>query len=83
MGQLVIIAGFVSGYIGEGAKTVIPSEALIKIDFRLIPDMDPKKQVLRLKKHLKSNGFDDIRIQVFHGEAAARTDSLHPFCISS
>ena len=73
------IAGFVSGYIGEGAKTVIPSEALIKIDFRLIPDMDPKKQVLRLKKHLKSNGFNDIRVKVFHGEAAARTNSLHPF----
>ena len=78
-GSTCNIAGFVSGYIGEGAKTVIPSEALIKIDFRLIPDMDPKKQVLRLKKHLKSNGFNDIRIKVFHGEAAARTDSSHPF----
>ena len=78
-GSTCNIAGFVSGYVGEGAKTVIPSEALVKIDFRLIPEMDPKKQVLRLKKHLKLNGFDDIRIKVFHGEAAARTDSSHPF----
>ena len=73
------IAGIVSGYTGEGAKTVIPSEATVKIDFRLVPAMDPKKQVLRLKRHLKSYGFDDIKVRVFHGEAAARIDSSHPF----
>ncbi len=73
------IAGFVSGYAGDGAKTVLPGSALVKIDFRLIPKMDPKKQVLRLKKHLKLNGFSDIHIKVFHGEAAARTNSSHPF----
>jgi len=41
--------------------------------------MDPKKQVMRLKKHLKSKGFSDIGIKVFHGEAAARTNSSDPF----
>ena len=41
--------------------------------------MDPKKQVIRLKKHLKSYGFRDVKIKIFHGEAAARTDSSHPF----
>ncbi|MDH5463163.1 MAG: M20/M25/M40 family metallo-hydrolase [Nitrosopumilus sp.] len=73
------IAGFVSGYTGDGAKTVLPSEALVKIDFRLVPKMDPKKQVSRLKNHLKTKGFSDVNIKVFHGEAAARTDSYHPF----
>jgi acetylornithine deacetylase/succinyl-diaminopimelate desuccinylase-like protein len=73
------IAGFVSGYVGDGAKTVLPGEALVKIDFRLIPKMVPSKQVSRLKSHLKSKGFSDIKIKVFHGEAAARTDSSHPF----
>ena len=73
------IAGFVSGYTGDGAKTVLPGDALVKIDFRLIPKMDPKKQVLRLKKHLKSKGFSDVAIKVYHGEAAARTDSSNPF----
>ena len=73
------IAGFVSGYTGDGAKTVLPGTALVKIDFRLIPKMDPKKQILRLKKYLKSKGFSDVGIKVFHGEAAARTDSSHPF----
>ena len=73
------IAGFVSGYIGDGAKTVLPGSALVKIDFRLVPKMDPKQQVMRLKNHLKSKGFPDVKIKVFHGEAAARTDSSNPF----
>ena len=73
------IAGFVSGYTENGAKTVLPSRALVKIDFRLVPKMDPKKQITRLKHHLKSKGFNDIKIKVFHGEAAARTNSSEPF----
>ena len=73
------IAGFVSGYVGKGAKTVLPGEALVKIDFRLVPEMDPNQQVIRLKKHLKSKGFSDIKIKVFHGEAAARTNPSEPF----
>ena len=73
------IAGFISGYAGEGAKTVLPGNALVKIDFRLIPKMNPKKQVMLLKKHLKSKGFSDVKIKIFHGEAAARTDSSEPF----
>ena len=73
------IAGLLSGYTGNGAKTVLPGEALVKIDFRLVPKMDPKKQTLRLKKHLKSKGFEDVSIKVFHGEAAARTNPSEPF----
>ncbi len=72
-------AGFVSGYTGDGAKTVLPGTALVKIDFRLVPKMDPKKQVLRLKKHLKSKGFGDISVKIYHGEAAARTNPMDPF----
>ncbi len=73
------IAGFVSGYTGDGAKTILPGSALVKIDFRLIPNMDPKKQVIRLKNHLKSKGFSEVKIKIYHGEAAARTNSSNPF----
>jgi acetylornithine deacetylase/succinyl-diaminopimelate desuccinylase-like protein len=73
------IAGFSSGYEGPGAKTVLPSKALVKIDFRLIPKMDPQKQLSRLKKHLVENGFGDIQVKMIHGEAAARTRISDPF----
>ena len=35
------IAGLFSGYIDEGSKTVLPSIAKAKLDFRLVPNMDP------------------------------------------
>ena len=73
------IAGFVSGYTGKGAKTVLPGHALVKIDFRLVPKMVPKKQIARLKKHLKSKGFGDIKLTIYHGEAAAKTKPSDPF----
>jgi acetylornithine deacetylase/succinyl-diaminopimelate desuccinylase-like protein len=73
------IAGFVSGYTGPGAKTVLPAEATVKIDFRLVPDMMPEKQLARLRKYLKEKGFGDIEVRLIHGEAAARTPISDPF----
>lgn len=73
------IAGFVSGYVLQGAKTVLPSSALVKIDFRLVPKMDPKKQFSRLRNHLKLKGFSDIKVKMYHGEAASRTHPDDPF----
>ena len=73
------IAGMISGYTLQGAKTVLPSYASVKIDFRLVPKMNPKKQIARLKDHLKKNGFSDVSVKIFHGEAASRTDPSSPF----
>jgi len=75
------IAGMISGYTGEGAKTIIPSTANVKIDFRLVPEMDPLVQFERLKKYLAGNGFDErsISVRFLHGEAASRTDVNDPF----
>ncbi|MGI0037068.1 MAG: M20/M25/M40 family metallo-hydrolase [Nitrososphaera sp.] len=73
------IAGLNSGYIGEGAKTVLPARAMVKLDFRLVPDMVPQTQLQRLKDHLQEHGFGDIRVNFIHGEAAARTLIGDPF----
>ncbi len=73
------ISGLISGYIGEGAKTILPSKASVKIDFRLVPYMDPKLQFERLKKHMEKNGFRDILITNIHGEASGRTEINNPY----
>jgi acetylornithine deacetylase/succinyl-diaminopimelate desuccinylase-like protein len=73
------IAGLISGYAGEGAKTIIPSKAIVKLDFRLVPNMDPVIQFQRLKKHLEKNGFNDIQITWINGEASGRTEIDNPY----
>jgi acetylornithine deacetylase/succinyl-diaminopimelate desuccinylase-like protein len=80
-GATANIAGMAAGYVGEGAKTIIPSIAKFKLDFRLVPEMVPTKQFERLQEHLRKNGFDDDELQVkmIHGEAAARTSIDDPF----
>lgn len=37
------VNGLVSGFTGEGAKTVLPAVAMAKISMRLVPDQDPDK----------------------------------------
>lgn len=68
------ICGLISGYTGPGSKTVLPSEARVKIDFRLVPDQDPEEIEKLLRNHLDSHGFKDIEIVSEKGSRAARTD---------
>lgn len=51
------IAGLYAGYTGEGSKTVIPSYAFSKIDFRLVPDQDPD-EVLKSLLSVVPQGFE-------------------------
>ena len=66
------ISGLFSGYIGEGSKTVLPSTAIAKLDFRLVPNMIPQKQFELLREHLDKNGFSDIQLVFLSGEPACR-----------
>ncbi|HXN00041.1 MAG TPA: dipeptidase [Candidatus Dormibacteraeota bacterium] len=45
--------GIWGGYIGEGAKTVIPSQAFAKFSTRLVPDQDPHKIAALVEKHIR------------------------------
>jgi len=57
------ICGFKTGYIGEGSKTVLPGTAMLKIDFRIVNDQNPRKLLQLLKEHLRSHGFHDIQVK--------------------
>jgi acetylornithine deacetylase/succinyl-diaminopimelate desuccinylase-like protein len=74
------ICGIWSGYTGEGSKTVLPCVARAKIDFRLVPDMDPGDILSKLRRHLDKHGFRDIAITALDtGERAWRTPLDDPF----
>lgn len=67
------ICGIESGYTGEGSKTVLPSKAKVKIDFRLVASQDPSEILKSLRKHLDDHGFNDIEIVSLKGQRAAKT----------
>ena len=46
------IAGFSSGYAGEGSKTVLPSHAVVKMDMRLVPDQRPDDIYAKVAAHV-------------------------------
>lgn len=73
------INGMGSGYQGPGSKTVLPAEAMAKLDFRLVPNQDPAGIVAKLRRHLDAQGFDDVVIRASDGEFPARSDAAHPF----
>ena len=67
------ICGFKSGYIEEGSKTVLPSTATVKLDFRLVPNLTPELVGQLLRQHLDRRGFEDIEIALGVGERSARS----------
>jgi acetylornithine deacetylase/succinyl-diaminopimelate desuccinylase-like protein len=77
------IAGIWAGYTGPGSKTILPKEIHCKIDFRLVPNQDPKDLWEKLRKHLDSSGFGDALLDLEAPEPAARTSSTDPFARAS
>ena len=73
------IAGIWSGYMGPGSKTVLPKEIHVKLDFRLVPEQNPKDLLNKLRKFLDDNGFRDVEMRLESMEPAARTSYKHPF----
>src|SRR5205807_4408266 len=66
------ICGLTSGYAGPGSKTVLPAVASAKLDFRLVPDLDPDLVARLLRAHLDKRGFRDVEVTPMHGERPSR-----------
>lgn len=58
------VCGIWGGYTGEGAKTVIPSEAHAKISLRLVPNQLSREITPLVKKHLESIAPKDVHVEV-------------------
>lgn len=63
------VCGIWSGYMGEGAKTILPSKAYAKISARLVPNQDHNKIAELFKTWFESIATDSVKVEVtsLHG----------------
>lgn len=59
------VNGLYAGFIGEGAKTIIPAYAKAKISCRLVPNQDPMEIFNLAKDYILSIAPDTVRTKVF------------------
>jgi hypothetical protein len=63
------VNGLLSGFTGEGAKTVLPAVAMAKVSMRLVPDQDPNKIAGLFEAYVKkvTPKTVDLTITRMHG----------------
>ncbi len=61
------VNGIGSGYQGEGSKTVLPAEAMVKLSFRLVPDQSPQDIMAKVRRHLEHHCPPGVTIEITHG----------------
>ena len=78
------VNGLLSGFTGEGSKTVIPSYSMAKISMRLVPDQDPEVVHQQLIKYLEAHAPSSVRWEVTQlaGGHASITDRNMPAVVA-
>jgi acetylornithine deacetylase/succinyl-diaminopimelate desuccinylase-like protein len=63
------VNGLLSGYTGEGAKTVLPGRAMAKISMRLVPGQDYQDIERKFAEHVQSLAPEGVeaRVEALHG----------------
>lgn len=80
------VNGIWSGYIGEGAKTVLPSKAYAKISMRLVPHQSSHKISDLFEKHFNAIAPDCVKVKVTRhhgGEPVVTPIDSAPFIAAS
>jgi acetylornithine deacetylase/succinyl-diaminopimelate desuccinylase-like protein len=60
------VNGLLSGYTGEGAKTVLPAKAMAKVSCRLVPDQDPAEIERLFAAHVQRVAPAGVTVTVTH-----------------
>jgi acetylornithine deacetylase/succinyl-diaminopimelate desuccinylase-like protein len=63
------VNGIGGGYQGEGTKTVLPSKAMAKFTFRLVPDQDPRKILELVQAYFHENAPPSVRLDIVPGHS--------------
>lgn len=74
------VNGLLSGYTGEGAKTVLPATAMAKVSCRLVPDQDPARIEDLMRAHVRKVAPPGVTATVtpLHGGKPWRADLEGP-----
>ena len=74
------VNGLLSGYTGEGAKTVLPAVSMAKVSFRLVPDQDPQTIARLVQAHVERVAPAGVTVTVvsLHGGRPWRADLQGP-----
>ena len=67
------VNGLLSGFTGEGAKTVLPAVAMAKVSMRLVPEPDPDKIAELFEAYVQGDHAEDRRAE---GHADARRQAV-------
>lgn len=60
------VNGLLSGYTGEGAKTVLPARAMAKVSCRLVPEQDPTEIERLMAAHVERAAPRGVTVTVTH-----------------
>ena len=74
------IHGIIGGFVGEGAKTVIPAQATAKVSLRLVPGQEFAKVGRQLERAVAALAprWADVKVTLLHGGDPIRIDVDHP-----
>lgn len=78
------VNGLLSGFTGEGSKTVLPAKAMAKISMRLVPDQHPDRVREQLIQYMQENAPPTVKweIEDMAGAPASITDRNMPAVIA-
>ena len=75
------VNGVLSGFTGEGSKTVIPATAMAKVSMRLVPNQDPDKIAALFEAYVKKATPKTVELKVtrMHGGKPWMTELDNPY----
>ncbi|MFZ0638676.1 MAG: dipeptidase [Candidatus Acidiferrales bacterium] len=72
------VNGFYGGYQGPGSKTVLPSEAHVKLTCRLVPNQRPDDVIAKVRRHLERRCPPGVSLTIEEGHEGATAYRVSP-----
>ena len=72
------VNGFYGGYQGPGSKTILPSEAHVKLTCRLVPNQQPDDVIAKVRRYLERRCPSGVSLAIEEGHEGARAYRISP-----